>query len=162
MLTLAGVGPPDVFYDLGSAWGQNLIIAVTEFHVKRAVGIERDRERHHVCTERLKKWRIPPSRGTATLEDFYRVLAGRVKGVDLGEATVVFYGLSTDKFIIDRLKRHLKKGARLIYYYNCMFPEIMPDRVDLPFFVSLAPFRRPKSQLEWLSAVVQKRRSSIV
>src|SRR2546428_7851468 len=113
MLTLARVGPTDVFYDLGSGWGQNLIIAITEFHVRRAVGIEKDRERHHVSTERLQKWGIPPSRGVAVLDDFRRVLAGRVKGVDLAEATVVFYGLSTDRFTIDRLRRHLKKGARL-------------------------------------------------
>src|SRR5438309_6559854 len=112
--------------------------------------------------ERLQNWRIPPGRGTATLQDFNRLLAGRTKRVDLVEATVVFYGLSTDKLTIDRLQRHLKKGARLIYYYNCLFPEILPDRVDLPFFVSVAPFRRPRSQLEWLTSVIRKRGSSLM
>ena len=41
-----------------------------------------------------------------------------------------------------------------------MFPEIMPDRIDLPFFVSVLPFRRPRSQTEWLSSVLRKRASS--
>ena len=31
MLTLAGVGSKDVFWDLGCGWGQNLIVALMEF-----------------------------------------------------------------------------------------------------------------------------------
>ncbi len=58
MLHLAKAGPSDVFYDLGSGWGQNLIVALTEFGVRKAVGIEQDRERHHVSLERLEKRRI--------------------------------------------------------------------------------------------------------
>ncbi len=161
MLDLARVGSADIFYDLGSGWGQNLIIAITEFHVKRAVGIEKDRERHDVCVERLQTWKIPSSRGTVLLEDFDKLLAGRVKGANLGEATVVFYGLSTGRLIIDRLRRHLKRASRLIYYYNCLFPEIMPDRVEFPFYMSVAPFRRPRSQSEWLSAIIRKKKSSV-
>jgi len=38
MLSLARVGPSDVFYDLGSGWGQNLIIAITEFMLKEQLG----------------------------------------------------------------------------------------------------------------------------
>jgi hypothetical protein len=95
-------------------------------------------------------------------EDFDKILTGRVKHVNIGEATVVFYGLSTDKITIERLRRRLKKGSRLIYKYDCLFPEILPDRVQLPFFMSFAPFRRPRSQYEWLSAVVRKKKSSIV
>ena len=161
MLALARVGPSDVFYDLGSGWGQNLIVALTEFHVGKAVGIERDRERHHVCTERLKEWGIAPSQGTVVLEDFHEVLAGRTKRVNLEEATVVFYGLSTDRVLINRMQRRLRKGARLVYYYLCLFPEILPDRVNFPFCMSVAPFRRPRSQSEWLSSVVRKKKSSI-
>jgi len=161
MLGLGRVGRSDVFYDLGSGWGQNLIIALTEFHVKKAVGIEKDRERHQISTERLEKRGIAPSQGIVIREDFERVLARRVKGVDLSEATAVFYGLSTDGILFRKIQRCLGTGARLIYYYNCLFPEILPDQVQFPFYVSVAPFRRPKSQYEWLSAIVPKKRSSI-
>src|SRR5207249_5969491 len=116
MLGLGRVGRSDVFYDLGSGWGQNLIIALTEFHVKKAVGIERDRERHQISTERLEKRGLAPSQGIVIREDFERVLARRVKGVDLSEATAVFYGLSTDGILFRKIQRCLSKGARLIYY----------------------------------------------
>jgi hypothetical protein len=162
MLRLAQVGRSDVFYDLGSGWSQNLIIALTEFHVKRAVGIEKDRERYHVGTERLQKRGIAPSQGVVIREDFEKVLAGRVRGLSLSEATVVFYGLSTGGILLRKIQRRLRKGTRLIYYYNCLFPEILPERVQFPFFMSVAPFKRPRSQFQWLFAVVRKNRSSIV
>lgn len=161
MLRLASVGPTDVFYDLGSGWGQNLIIALTEFRVRKAVGIEKDRERYHVALERLERRRIPPKRGMVMREDFDKVLSGRTVGLDPAEATVIFYGLSTDKGIFERVERCMKKSSRLVYYYNCLFPEIMSDRVDFPFYLSVVPFRRPRSQHAWLSSVLQKKRSSI-
>lgn len=40
MMEVANVGPNDIFYDLGCGWGQNLIMAVTERGVKKAVGLE--------------------------------------------------------------------------------------------------------------------------
>jgi hypothetical protein len=161
MLRLANAGPRDVFCDLGSGWGQNLLVAVTEFGVKKAVGIEQDRERYHISQERLETRRILPGRAFVSREKFERVLSGRAKEFKLSDATVVFYGLSTDKRTADGIAKNLKKGSRLAYYYRCLFPEIMPDRVDYPFYVSVAPFSRPRSQYEWLSAIVRKERSSL-
>ena len=40
MLALAAVGKGDVFYDLGSGWGQNLIVALTEFGVRRPLELK--------------------------------------------------------------------------------------------------------------------------
>ncbi len=161
MLSLSRAGKRDVFYDLGSGWGQNLIIALTEYKVAKAIGIENDRERHAISLERLKKWKIPHDRGTVICESFEKVLSGRVKGVDPHEATVVFYGLATDSSILKRIARNLGKGSRLVYYYKCLFPEIMPDHVDFPFYVSNIPFKPPRSQYHWLSSIVRKKQSSL-
>src|SRR5205807_7130635 len=150
-----------VLYDLGSGWGQNLIVSVTEFGVKKAVGIEQDRERHNVSRERLEKRGILDARAFVFREKFQRVLSGRTRELKLSDATIVFYGLSTDKRIVDGIGKNLKKGSRLVYYYRCLFPEIIPDRVDYPFYVSVTPFRRPRSQREWLSEIVRKDRSSL-
>ncbi len=40
MLELAGAGPNDIVYDLGAGDGRIVIIAVREFNVKKAIGIE--------------------------------------------------------------------------------------------------------------------------
>jgi hypothetical protein len=161
MLHLVNAGPNDVFYDLGSGWGQNLIVALTEFGVKRAVGVEQDRERYHVSLERLESRRIPARRGFVVREKFERVLSGRVKDANLSDATIVLYALSTDRGIFNGFEKHMRIGARLVYYYLCLFPEIMPDRVDYPFYASLSPFKRPRSQYEWLSSIIRKNASSL-
>jgi len=161
MLSLVDARPSDVFYDLGSGWGQNLLIALTEYQVREAVGIENDRERHAISLARLKRWGIPAERGRVICASFEKVLSGKVKEVDAREASIVFYGLATDRAILSSIERNMARGAKLVYYYKCLFPEIMPDRVDFPFFRSTVPFRRPKSQYEWLSRVVGKGLSSI-
>ena len=158
MLKLARARPSDVFYDLGCGWGQNLIIALAEFGVRKAVGIERDRERHARASSRLGKWGLE-GLGFAVLGDFERLLKGSLDEADLSEATVVFYGLSTDTNLLKSIEKLAKKRSRLVYYYSCLFPEIMPDTVDFPFYVSVAPFRRTKSEYSWLASVVQKRKS---
>ena len=56
MLRLARAGPRDVFCDLGCGWGQNLIIALTEFEVAKVVGVEKDFCRKRKCEERLRNW----------------------------------------------------------------------------------------------------------
>jgi SAM-dependent methyltransferase len=55
MLDFARVKKTDTFYDLGSGYGQNLVVAITEFNAKRAVGFETDKQRLHILKERLKK-----------------------------------------------------------------------------------------------------------
>ena len=56
MMNLARVTKNDVFYDLGSGHGQNLIAALTEFDVKKVVGFENNRKRRKESIKRLEKW----------------------------------------------------------------------------------------------------------
>ena len=98
MLILAGAGE-NIFWDLGCGWGQNLIVALTEFDVARAVGIKNDSSRKRKCGARLKRWQksCPSLVGRwAVIEgDFERVLAHKTPDADLGNPTIVFYGLTT-------------------------------------------------------------------
>lgn len=162
---MAGVGSKDVFWDLGCGWGQNLIVALMEFEVAKVVGIEKDVSRKRKCEERLKRWQksCPSFVGRwAVIEgDFEKVLVCKTPKADLGNPTIVFYGLTTDHGVADSIGQHLAAGARLVYYFNGLFPEILPDRVDFPFYVSVYPFRKPKSEVEWLSAVVGKKCSTL-
>jgi hypothetical protein len=53
MLNLAKAGEDDVFCDLGSGLAQNVIIALIEFNVKKAIGFEIHRERLYKSKNRL-------------------------------------------------------------------------------------------------------------
>ena len=166
MLSLANVGKDDVFYDLGSGWGQNMIVALTEFGVRKAVGVELDAERISVAEKRLKRLaRMDKTLGEWLFYegDFNDLFEEDFKDedIDLGEASVVFYGLDPGKKILMGLDRKMKNGARLLIYYLCLFPEIMPVKRDYPFFLSVKPFKRTKSAVEWLSFIVDKQKSSL-
>jgi precorrin-6B methylase 2 len=165
MLRLAEAGPRDAFCDLGCGWGQNLIIALTEFEVARAVGVEKDACRKRKCEERLRNWekRFPSLSGRWAVfeEDFDGVLSSESPNINLSNMTVVFYGLTSDHEVAENIERQLVPGARLVYYFNCLFPEMLPDRVDFPFYVSIYPFRKPKSEAEWLNAIVGKEFSTL-
>lgn len=163
MLRLANVNANDIFFDLGCGWGQNIIIALTEFNVKRAIGLEEIEERYQKANERIEARKIDKNRYRIFKEDFDNLLDDKIDGIYLHEATVIFYGLSTEKRLLDKFRKHLSKGCRLICYYNCLFPEIMPDknRIDFPFYVYTFPFNKTTSRYKWLSTILQKRKSTI-
>lgn len=164
MLQLAEAGKDDTFYDLGSGWGQNLFVAASEFDVRRAVGIEADEGRYRKSVQRRKRWLTHYPNIAKRIEivqaDFIDLIRRGDHG-GLKDATVVFLGLDESAGDIEGLTKLLQDGCRLVYYNDCLIPEIMPDKCDYPFFLSTKPFRRPKSELEWLSSVVQKHSSSL-
>lgn len=166
MLDLARARKDDVFFDLGCGWAQNLIIAATEFGVKKCIGFESNESRYRKAKERVDAWyrkrRSLSNRIDMIHGDLEELFEGEYKGENLKEATIVLYTLDTGDSILKRLSRTLAKGCRLVYYYHCLFPEIKPDRVNYPFFVSRVAFKKPVSELDWLRSIVQKRTSSIV
>jgi precorrin-6B methylase 2 len=168
MLSLASLGKDDVFYDLGCGWGQNLVMALTEGNAAKVVGIEQEEDRHKVALERLEKWaKARPElvgRFQVVLGDFEKLLVNRLKGASLEEATVVFYGLSTYRELVEAIEKSWKGKSgrrRFVYYYRWLFPEILASNRDYPFLVSEFPFKKPSSELEWLRSVVGKGRSTI-
>ena len=168
MLSLADLGKDDVFYDLGCGWGQNLVVALTEGNAAKVVGIEQEVDRQKVALERLERWAEarPELRGRfqIVLGDFEKLLEDRLEGVSLQEATVVFYGLSTYRELVEAIEKNWKgkRGRRrVVYYYRWLFPEILASNRDYPFLVSEFPFKKPGSELEWLRSVVGKERSTI-
>jgi len=169
LLNLGKASRKDSFLDLGSGWGQTIMIALTEFGVSRAVGFENDRERWKKASQRRDDWLkqrpdISPDKWRLKVGNFDSLLKkGKLAGESLKDATLIFYGLETHSSVLKGIKKAWKntRGRRLLYYYNCLFPEIMPDEVDLPFLVSEFPFKRPKSEEKWLAKVCGKTESSL-
>lgn len=118
MLRLAGVGPQDLVYDLGSGDGRVLIAAATKFGA-RAVGVERDPAlvvRSRAGAER------------AGLAGRVRVLQQDLFATDLAEATVVTLYLSPSMNL--RLRPallRLRPGTRIVSHSSDM-GDWKPDR----------------------------------
>ena len=169
MMKLAKIGRNDIFYDLGSGWGQNVLVALTEFRVKKAIGIEGEGDRWKKSNQRLQRWKrhyAPQQLNArfikANFNDFF--FDGKqvpvIDGATLKEATVVFYGLGTVRKLAKQFGQTLTNGCKLIYYYDCLFPEFLPTKIAFPFFLSKFPFTKPKSKIQWLKIVTGKASSS--
>jgi hypothetical protein len=160
MLKLAKAGSDDIVCDLGCGLGQNLIIAASEFNVRRAVGYEQNKSRAEKAT---KRFALKGLAGVCEVfnEKYEKALRGESRKFRLEDATIVFFGLGTTTSIFRSLKKRLRDRCRLVYTDDCLFPEIMPNKIDFPFYLSKLPFDETTSQFEWLRRVVGKERSLI-
>lgn len=121
MLKLAGAGPSDIVYDLGCGDGRILIIAAKEFNVKKAVGIELDKERYKTALERVREER---------LTDKVEIVHGDFFDVYIGEATVVtlFLLTSVNEMLKPKFEKELKDGTRIVSH-EFRIPGWRPEKV---------------------------------
>ena len=104
---LAKISSRDVVYELGSGDGQFLITAVTDFYVKRAVGIEIDPTRVLVSKLLIKKNK---------LEDKIEIIKDNFFNINISSASVVFVYLVPRALerILPKLKKELKHGTKIV------------------------------------------------
>jgi cyclopropane fatty-acyl-phospholipid synthase-like methyltransferase len=123
MLQLAGVGPDDVVYDLGSGDGRIPIIAAQKYGA-RGVGIEIDPGLVEIA------WRIANEAEVAHRVSF---IIGDLFTADLSKATVVTAYLSPSSMkLLEPTLKALKPGTRIVSH-NFPMPGWPPDetrRVD--------------------------------
>ena len=142
ILRFAELKKSDVFYHLGCGDGKSIRLAVREFGVKKAVGIELD-----------KKIASTASIGLTTKRA--SVLNEDMREADISEATVVLFW-SADEHLTrqmeKRFKRDMADGARIITIWAPLGMNL-PDKIEFPFFVCKKPFRRAKSVRDQIKAI---------
>jgi tRNA A58 N-methylase Trm61 len=108
MLELAGVGPDDVVYDLGSGDGRMVITAAREFGA-RGVGIEI----HPALVARAEA-----NARAAGVDSRVEFRLGNMHEADLAPATVVtlFLHPQPNLALRPKLQRELRPGARVVSY----------------------------------------------
>lgn len=121
MLKLAGVGPRDVVYDLGSGDGR-IVIAAAKMFGARGVGIDIDRALVAQAQNNAKQ---------AGVESLVTFRVQDAMTVDVSEATVVTLYLLAASNVKLRpiLTRMLRPGARIVAH-NYPIGDWEPDVVD--------------------------------
>jgi SAM-dependent methyltransferase len=106
MLTLAGVTPDDVVYDLGSGDGRIVILAAQKYGA-RGVGIEIDPKLVALSRELAREGGVE-DKATFIEADMFRA--------DISQATVVMLYLSTtiNADLEPKLRRELRPGTRIV------------------------------------------------
>jgi predicted RNA methylase len=149
LLRLAGASRRDVFYDLGCGRGQLCTVAVEEFGVKKAVGIELHRGRALKAAERVRKLGLS-DRIEIWNEDFTES--------DLHEATILYCGHNEEEDDVARYEDELSAGSRFVSLF-LPFVGVVPSAVDYPFYVMDIPFRKTGDVSLWISKVLSKKAS---
>ncbi|MBM3221370.1 MAG: class I SAM-dependent methyltransferase [Candidatus Rokubacteria bacterium] len=136
MLQLAGVGPDDVVYDLGSGDGRVIVSAARDFGA-RGIGYDIVPE---LVAESVR------SAETAGVSARARFAHGNIFEVDMSPATVVTLYLSEElnERLRPKLLRELRPGARIVSYRVDM-GAWRPDRT-----ISVDVDGRPRSVYLWI------------
>ncbi len=149
LLRLARATKRDVFYDLGCGRGQLCVIAVSEFGVRKAVGIELHRGRAAKAAEHI--------RGLG-LSDRIEIWNEDYMESDLHEATIAYCGHMEAEEDVPYFEQELRRGSRFVSLF-LPFVGVVPSGVDYPFYLMDVPFNKTRDVSLWISKVLSRRAS---
>lgn len=140
----ASLGKDDVFYHLGCGDGHGVAVALDEFSVKRAVGIDHSKDKISAAKEMLA--------GKKTSN--WEMRCENVLDSDIRDATVVLFWFS-DPEIVEKMSSKfatLARGCRIITIWGPL-PGNLPDKVDFPYIMNTVPFRQASSLADQAMAI---------
>ncbi len=144
LLRLARANKGDVFYDLGCGRGQICVVAVKEFGVKRAVGVELHRGRAMKATAHVERLGLS-DRIEIRNEDFM--------DSDIHDATIAYCGTYESEEDVSHFERELATGSRFVTLF-LPFVGVMPTAADYPFYMMETPFEKTRDVSRWISGVL--------
>jgi SAM-dependent methyltransferase len=122
----------DVFYHLGCGDGEGIMIALEKFNVKKAVGIDNNKEKIQRAKNLVKEKKIKNA----------EFLCEDVLDAKIDDATAILFWF-TDKKIIEGMKKrfkNLQRGSMVATIWGPL-PGCLPDKVDFPYIISKVPFK---------------------
>ena len=122
----------DIFYHLGCGDGKGIAIASEEFNVKKAVGVENNKENIQQAEKFLKK------KNLKNIE----LLFEDIKTAKINDATVVLFWFTDNDIIETMMKKFesLQHGSRIITIWGPL-PGCLPAKVDFPYIINTVPFK---------------------
>ena len=133
----------DIFYHLGCGNEKGIEIAINEFKVKKAVGIDNNSKKIQNAKENLNQKKIP---GDLICED--------VQKSDLSDASVILFWFTDENTINEMLEKfeNLKSGTRIITIWGPL-ADYLPDKVNFPYIINKFPFKKAQNMQEQLLAI---------
>ncbi|MFB5610641.1 MAG: SAM-dependent methyltransferase [Nitrosopumilaceae archaeon] len=132
----------DIFYHLGCGDGRAIKIALEEFHVKKAVGIDNDEKKIEGAINLLGKNPHSEIRCESVLDSKF------------DDATVILFWFTDSKIIEKMMQKFevLPKGCKIITIWGPL-PGCLPEKVNFPFIINQIPLKPAKDLQEQLLAV---------
>jgi len=134
----------DIFYHLGCGKSNSITIALEEFTVKKAIGIDNNKEKVSQGQEVLQKKHI--TNGSFRHQD--------ITISDISDASVILFWFSDEKIIEKMIPRfqNLKSGCKIITIWGPL-TGYMPDKIDFPYILNVVPFKKAESLRDQMLAI---------
>ncbi|QLH06027.1 SAM-dependent methyltransferase [Nitrosopumilus ureiphilus] len=138
-----GLGKNDVFYHLGCGNEKGIEIAIKEFNVKKAVGIDNNSEKIQDARVHLKERNLQG-----------QLICSNIEDSDISEASVILFWF-TDENIINKMMEKfetLKPETKIITIWGPL-PDCLPDKVNFPYIINKTPLKRAENMQEQLLSI---------
>ncbi len=139
----ADIGENDIFYHLGCGNEIGIEIAINEFKVKKAVGIDNNPKKIQHAKEILEQKNIQG-----------QLICNNIEESDISDASVILFWFTDDNLINKMLKKfeNLKPGTKIITIWGPLI-DCLPDKVNFPYIINKVPFKKAQNMQEQVLAI---------
>ena len=137
------LGEPDIFYHLGCGNEKGIEIAINEFKVKKAVGIDNNPKKIQLAKEVLEERNIPG-----------QLICENIEESDISDASIILFWFTDDSVINQMLGKfeNLKPETKIITIWGPL-PDCIPDKVNFPYIINKIPLKKAQSMQEQLLSI---------
>jgi len=139
----SNLGQDDIFFHLGCNNEKGIEIAINEFKVRKAVGIDSSLEKIQNAQKNIKEKNIN-----------IKLIHQKIEESDISDATVILFWFTDEKIINEMVKKFnkLKPETKIITIWGPL-PNYLPDKVNFPYIINKVPFKKAENLQEQLLAV---------
>ncbi len=139
----SNLGKDDIFFHLGCNNEKGIEIAINEFKVKKAIGIDNNLEKIQNAQKNIKGKNI-----------HVKLIHQNIEESDISDATVILFWFTDEKIIKDMVKKFnkLKPETKIITIWGPL-PNYLPDKVNFPYIINKVPFKKAENLQEQLLSV---------
>ncbi|BDQ31611.1 MAG: SAM-dependent methyltransferase [Nitrosopumilus sp.] len=136
------LGKNDVFYHLGCGNEKGVKMAINEFNVKKAIGIDNNDEKIQHAKENF---------GESNCVQF---ICKNIEDSDISEASVILFWFTDENMINKMMKKfeNLKPETKIITIWGPL-QDCLPDEVNFPYIINKTPFKRAENLQEQLLSI---------
>jgi hypothetical protein len=137
------LGKDDIFFHLGCNNEKGIEIAIKEFKVTKAIGIDNNLEKIQNAQKNIEEKNINAE-----------LIHQNIEESDISDATVILFWFTDENIINKMIKKfdRLKQGTKIITIWGPL-PNCLPDKVNFPYIINKVPFKKAENLQEQLLAV---------
>ncbi len=137
------LGKDDIFFHLGCNNEKGIEIAINEFKVTKAIGIDNNLEKIQNAQKNIEEKNINAE-----------LIHQNIEESDISDATVILFWFTDENIINKMIKKfdRLKQGTKIITIWGPL-PNCLPDKVNFPYIINKVPFKKAENLQEQLLAV---------